>query len=295
MGELAALGTAFFWAFTAILFTVAVRRVGSVVVNRMRLFFALILLSIAHLLLQGKLLPFAVEPERWIWLGLSGILGLVIGDTFLFQAFAVLGSRLAMLLMALVPVFSTILAWLFLGQILTIVQVLAILIAVAGVAWVGWISNTEGDKANKKIVPRGMLLGLGAAFGQALGLIAAQKGLQGDFSPLSGTLIRMLVAVIVIWTIALLRGQITSTLEALGDRIALSATIGATVVGPFLGVWLSLIAISLAPVGIASTLMSLTPIILLPLSRWFFKEQISGKVALGTLAALVGVAIIFVN
>ena len=295
MGELAALGTAFFWAFTAIWFTVAGRRVGSAVVNRTRLFFALILLSIAHLLVEGELLPFGAEPERWLWLGLSGILGLVIGDAFLFQAFVVVGSRLAMLMMALVPVISTILAWLFLGQILTIVQVLAILIAVGGVAWVGWISNSEGEEEDRKFVLRGILLGLGAAFGQAIGLIAAQKGLQGDFSPLSGTLIRIIVAAIVIWSIALLRRQLGSTLEALGDRTALRAIMGATVVGPFIGVWLSLVAISLAPVGIASTLMSLTPIILLPLTRWFFKEQISGKVALGTMTALIGVAVIFIN
>jgi len=295
MGELAGLATAFFWAFTAILFTIAVRRVGASIVNRTRLFFALILLSTAHLLVHGEWLPFGAQPVRWFWLGLSGVLGLVIGDAFLFMAFGLVGSRLAMLLMALSPVISTILAWLFLGQVLTIIQVLAILIALSGVAWVGWISNTEDTRADKKVVPRGILFGLGAAFGQAMGLIAAQKGLQGEFSPLSGTLIRMLVAVMVIWAIALLRGQFRATLEALGDRKALRAIMGATVVGPFIGVWLSLVAISLAPVGIASTLMSLTPIILLPLTWWFFKERISGKVAFGTLAALVGVALIFIS
>ena len=69
-------------------------------------------------------------------------------------------------------------------------------------------------------------------------------------------------------------------------------TVGAFM-GPFLGVWLSLVAVQNAYVGIASTLMALPPVFLIPLSRWVFKEQITTGTILGTILAVTGAALIF--
>ena len=99
-GEAAALATAVCWSFTAILMSYSGRRVGADVVNRSRLLFAFGLLAVAHWALEGSLFPTGVEPFRWGWLGLSSLLGLVLGDAFLFRAYVLIGPRLAMLLMA---------------------------------------------------------------------------------------------------------------------------------------------------------------------------------------------------
>jgi drug/metabolite transporter (DMT)-like permease len=56
---------------------------------------------------------------------------------------------------------------------------------------------------------------------------------------------------------------------------------------------LSLVAIKYANIGIASTLMALPPVFLIPLSNWIFKERVSTASVLGTILSLVGVAIIF--
>ncbi len=115
----------------------------------------------------------------------------------------------------------------------------------------------------------------------------------GGFSPLSATLMRMIVAAAVIWGFALLRGRAGRTLRALSDRQASLAILGGAIAGPFLGVWLSLVAVNLTEVGIAATLMALSPIFLLLPSHWIFKERVSLQSVVGTLVAIGGVALIF--
>jgi drug/metabolite transporter (DMT)-like permease len=293
LGEIAALGTAVCWTFTSIFFTLSGRRVGSIIVNQARLLLAVVFLTVTHLLVLGVLLPDQPGLYRWFWLGLSGIIGLVLGDGFLFRAFVLIGPRRSMLLMALVPIISILMAWFFLGETLSATQIVAIGLTVGGIAWVVSEGETNGVQVDRRRYWLGILAGLAGALGQALGLVASKKGMVGDFSPLSATLMRMMVAAIVIWGFSLLRGRAGQSLRALTDRRASLAILGGAVAGPFLGVWLSLIAVSLTEVGIAATLMALSPIFLLLPSQWIFKDRISLQSVVGTVVAIVGVAIIF--
>ena len=113
IGELAALATSFFFAMTALIFTSTGRSVGSQITNRMRLTFALLYLIVLNLILFREPLPFSAEPSRWLWLRLSGIMGLSLGDAFLFQSFVSVGARLGTLLLSLAPIFGSIIAWVF--------------------------------------------------------------------------------------------------------------------------------------------------------------------------------------
>lgn len=83
------------------------------------------------------------------------------------------------------------------------------------------------------------------------------------------------------------------SLAPLRERTVVLSTIGGAFTGPFLGVSLSLVALSAAPVGIASTLMALTPVFLLPISRFAFKERITLRATIGTALAVGGVAVLF--
>ncbi len=297
MGEIAALTVSLAWALTSVQFTLAGRRVGSQVVNRARLVLAVLYLSLAHLLLQGELWPSHVESFRWGWLGLSGIIGLVLGDSCLFQSFILIGPRRAMLLMTLVPVISALLAWGWLDEALNPAEIGAVLLTVGGVAWVvsERQAGQEQNTADRRQYALGVLLGLGGALGQALGIVMSKKGLSGDFSSLSATLIRMVSAASTIWLLTLLRGQVGNTLSALRERQASRFIAGGSLTGPFIGVWLSMVAVQRAQVGIASTLMSFTPIILIPLSYWIFHERISARSIGGAVVALLGVTIIFLT
>ncbi len=295
MGEIAALGTSLLWSLTSIQFTLAGRLVGSQAVNRLRLVLAVLYLSLTHWLLHGAVWPLEAEPFRWGWLGLSGVVGLVVGDTCLFQSFVLIGPRRAMLLMTLAPVIGTLVAWGWLGEVLLPVEVTAILVTVGGIAWV--VSERKqgqgaADAPTKEYLV-GVFFGVGGALGQALGLVLAKQGLAHDYPTLSATLIRMLVATAVMWLLALFQKQVGVTGQVLRERRTMFLIAGGALTGPTLGVWLSMVAIQYTPVGIASTLMALPPVILIPLERWIFQERVSSRAVVGTVIALAGAAGLF--
>ena len=293
IGELAALGTSLAFSFGSVFLTLAGRRVGSMVLNRTRLLFAILFLGITHWIILVIPIPLNAEPQRWLWLGLSGVVGLILGDVFLFQAFVWIGPRLSMLMMSLVPIFAAFLAWIFLGEQMGWVQIVGVLITLGGVAWVVMEQNESKNSENPNYV-RGILYGLGGAIGQAAGLILAKNGLGGEFSPISANIIRMISAAVVLWIITFIQGQARETLQTLThNRRGLLLIIVGAVFGPFLGVSVSMLAIQKAQVGIASTLMALPPVFLLPISYFVFKERYGWGVILGTFIAITGVALLF--
>jgi drug/metabolite transporter (DMT)-like permease len=293
IGELAALSTSFFFAITALIFTTTGRMVGSQVTNRMRLTFALIYLVILNIILFREPLPFSAESSRWIWLGLSGIIGLSLGDAFLFQALVSVGPRLGSLLLSLAPIFGSLIAWIFFGEILSLLQITGILLALAGIAWVV-MSHEEPPNTPHGHTSRGVLFGVLAGLGQAVGLVLSKQGMFGEFSPFQANAIRMLAAVLFIWAWTVLAGKTSATVMALREKpralplIALGA-----VMGPLLGVSASLLAVQHAEIGVASTLMALPPVIILPISHFVFREKVGWQAVLGTVLAIAGVAVLF--
>ena len=275
------------------MFTLAGRQIGSAVVNRIRLVLAVILLSLTHWIFLGSLFPLQADSQRWFWLGLSGIVGLVLGDAFLFQSFVWIGPRLSMLMMSLAPVIAAITAWIFLGERLSVGQITGVIITLVGIGWVVLEPGRNRQQENRDYA-RGILLGLGAASGQAIGLVLAKIGLSGDFSPISGNLIRMLSAMLILWIITLFQRKARETFQRLSaNPQTLKFLITGVIAGPFLGVSLSLFAVQKTALGIASTLMALPPIFLLPISHIFFKERFGWGAVVGTFVAIIGVALIF--
>jgi drug/metabolite transporter (DMT)-like permease len=295
IGELAALSTSFFFAMTALIFTTTGRMVGSQVTNRTRLIFALVYLVILNLILFREPLPFSADSSRWLWLGISGIIGLSLGDAFLFQALVSLGPRLGSLLLSLAPIFGSIIAWIFFDEILTPLQITGIVLALTGIAWVV-MSHEEPPNTPHGHTSRGVLFGVLAGLGQAVGLVLSKQGMFGEFSPFQANAIRMLAAVIftLIWMVA--AGKTGATIVALRStpRAIYLIALGA-VMGPLLGVSASLLAVQHAEVGVASTLMALPPVIILPISYFVFKEKIGWQAIVGTVLAIVGVAVLFLT
>jgi len=295
IGEIAALLVSVCFTASATLFSLAGRQVGPLVVNRMRLLAALALESAAHALLLGSFLPLNATLQNWFWLGLSGIVGFVLGDIFLFRAFVEIGPRLSMLVMSLVPVIGLLLGWATFREIPTGAELVGIALTVGGVMWVvlGQDSRPE-EGAGKRTYALGLLAALGGALGQALGLVLSKIGLGDTFSPLSGNLIRLLAASITMWLLTVLVRQARPTIRRFRENSAARRFILlGSFTGPFLGVSLSLLAVQNAPIGVASALMALPPVLLLPVGYYVFDERFGWRAVAGTLVAIAGVIILF--
>ena len=293
IGELTALLTSVVWAGTSVLFTKATQQVGSIIVNRIRVLIALLFLMLLNWAFYGYLLPLNAGADRWLWFALSGAIGYALGDVFLFQSFLCVGPQRSMLMMSLAPLMSAGLAWIFFDETLTGIQILGVIVTLAGVAWV--IARRRSDASGQLCSPvQGILFGLGAAVGQAVGFVLSKEGLTDNFSPIAGNSIRMLAAVIVLWALAGIQGKAGETINSMRERPkVLSLLTLAAFTGPVLGATLSLFALQHTQVGIASTLIALPPVFLLPVSWVVFKEKFDWGAVLGTFIAMGGVALLF--
>jgi len=304
LGELAALTTAVCWSFTSVFFAEAGRRIGSFRVNCIRLLLAVLIYAFILYLTTGSLFHSSLNFSQVFWLSLSGIIGLVIGDGCGFKSMVMIGPRLMMLLHATAPIMATVMAWFLLGEQLGLIDLLGIVLTVFGVSWVilerrfkgGNHFNLEKSHPDSGTLLKGVLLGLGSALGQAAGLVLskyAMFNLGGTVEPMPASFVRMVASLIFIWILAGFRGEIKNTLRAFKDRKALAFTGGGAFFGPFLGVWMSLVAVKYIEAGIASTLNSLTPIFIIPVVMIFFKEKISMRAFIGAVIAVLGVSLLF--
>jgi drug/metabolite transporter (DMT)-like permease len=291
--ELAAVAAASFFALSSTFFTLAGRRVGPSTVNRARLLLAALLAVGLHWVIRGEPLPFSASGGAWLWLLLSGVIGLALGDASLFHAYVRIGAAVSMLIFSTTPVFTTLLGLAFLGETLTAIEWTGIALTLAGVAWVASEPKRREFLSSGGSYGAGILFAFGGALGQALGLLTAKLGLAEGTAAQSANLVRLLGAAAAVWAAALFAGSARGTHHAFrSDRRAALFTLAGTAAGPLFGVWLSLAAITDTRLGIASTLMGLAPIFLLPIAKLVFGEPISYRAVLGTVVALSGAAIL---
>jgi drug/metabolite transporter (DMT)-like permease len=293
LGELSALLTAFLWSGTSFAFASAAKRIGSLQLNINRMVIASILLFITSIIAGFS---FLLSVSQIINLTISGIIGLVLGDTFLFKAFQNIGARLSMLLMALSPAMSSILAFFFLDEKLPLAGLIGIVVTIFGIAVVV-LERKETPNVTYKISKIGIVYGLLGALGQAGGLIFAKFAFQdGKLNEMVATFVRIISSVTIMMAGALIMKRYKNpVLLYKKDLKAFGSTIIGTILGPYLGITFSLIAIAHTKVGIAATLMSMMPIIMLPIVRYVYKEKLNWQAIAGAFIAVAGVAVLFLR
>jgi drug/metabolite transporter (DMT)-like permease len=173
-------------------------------------------------------------------------------------------------------------------------KVAAMVVTLGGLALVVADRGSAMDEGKPRRFALGVMLALGGALGQAVGFVFSKFGMEGDFSPVSANLIRVCAGTFTLGIWQVVRGSLISNFQRLQDgRAALYIVVGA-ILGPVVGVVLSLFAITHARyLGVASTLMSLSPVILLPVGILFFKERVTLRAILGTVVTLAGAAALF--
>ncbi|MDO8549272.1 MAG: DMT family transporter [Ignavibacteria bacterium] len=293
IGEISALATAFCWAVTSYAFTNVTRKVGALQVNIDRMSLASIILFLIIAIFSINLNLNFNQVSNLI---ISAILGLVLGDSFLFKSFQLIGARLGILIMALVPVFSTILAFFFLNEIISFPGMVGMLVTITGIVIVVLEKKRSSDN-NISLDKTGIFYGMIGALGQASGLIFAKFAFQaGELNGFTASFIRLFSASVIILPLAVIFRRYKNPYRLYsGNGNTIKIMLIGTVFGPVAGITLSLVAIEYAKLGIASTLMATMPIIMLPISKFYFKEELGWKALLGAFIAVAGTAIIFLR
>ena len=294
LGQLAALGTAFCWAFSALAFSAAGRRMGVLPLNLIRLVMALGFLALATWGLRGLPLPTDATPRAWGWLAVSGLIGFVFGDLCLFQAYMLIGPRIASLMMSLSPLLTALIGWLVLRETLSGRDALGVALTVGGIAWAVLERNppVEGGPHQPRPSLAGLALGFCGALGQAGGLVLSKLGM-GSYDPVAATEVRVIAAIA---GYALLISAVRAwprVVAAMEDRRGLAFSATGAFFGPFLGVSLSLFAVRHTVAGVAASIMALQPVLIIPLVVVLHRERVGVGGVLGALVAVAGVALLF--
>ncbi len=301
IGELAALFTAICWTVTAISFENASRKVGSIPVNIIRLVMALVLLSLFSWIRRGEPFPMDATSFNWFWLALSGLVGFVVGDLFLFKAFTVIGSRLSLLIMTMVPPIAAFVGWLFLGEVLAWIHIGGMALTLSGIALVIFHKHRRNTAKSekfpadlvKKASGKGIFFALMGAAGQATGLVLSKYGMA-DYDAFSATQIRVMAGIIGFAIVIHVFKKWLAVNIALKNKHAMWLMLLGATFGPFLGVSSSLIAVRYTATGIASTIMAVSPILILPATYLLFGQTISWKEFIGAIISVAGVALFFI-
>ena len=294
LGEISALLTAFFWTITALSFEKAGKLIGSLAVNWIRMLFGMIFLSFFTWVTRGMFLPIDADMHAWCWLSISGVIGFVVGDVLLFQAFVLIGSRISMLIMALVPPITTLISWLIMGETLSVRDFIGMALVVGGIALVV-IENPKREKGIKFSHPvSGILFALGGAAGQAVGLVLSKYGM-GDYNAFASTQIRIFAGFAGMSILYFFLKAWPKVRLGFKHPRGLLITINGAFWGPFLGVSFSLLAVQHALAGVASTIMAIVPVLIIPPAMILFKEKINAKEVMGAVIAVLGVGVLFLQ
>jgi len=293
IGEFAALLTAICWTATALAFESASHKVGSIPVNIIRLVLAMLFLSLSTYIMRGMWLPTDATPKAWLWLSMSGLIGFVIGDLFLFKSYTVVGARISMLMMTLVPPMTALIDWVMLGETLSLFSILGMALTVGGIALV-ILNKQEGEKRfSVSHSIRGLFYAFMGAVGQSFGLILSKVGM-GNYNAVAATQIRILTGIVGFVILITILRKWSGVFSGMRDVSAMKRITIGSLFGPFLGVALSLYALQHTGAGIASTIMSITPILIIPPSLILMKQRITTKEVVGAIISVIGVALFFV-
>lgn len=293
LGEFAALFTAIFWTVTALAFESAVIKIGSIPVNIIRLTIGFLFLSVFTFISRGMLLPFDAKPENWFWLALSGFIGLVFGDLYLFKSYEIIGSRFSMLIMTLVPPITALFGFIILSEKLRLLHLIGMTVTFSGIILAIFSRNANGAGFKLKLAPKGILFAFGGAIGQALGLVLSKLGMN-DYDPFASTQIRLISGIAGYIILITTLSRWGSVVSAFKNRKGLKATSIGAFFGPFLGISFSLLAVKFTATGIASTIMALVPVFIILPSVLLYKQKVTVYEITGAVISVAGVALFFV-
>lgn len=299
IGILAALVTLCSWSVGTLVFLEAARRINPSLLNKTRLMLAVIasgVLACATTAMWPWELVTAATPIQWLWLGLSGLVGLSLGDYFGFTSLRILGARRQSIFGTVAPAAAMLAGLLFLSETIDLIGVLGMFVSIAGVMWsmASVDERTAVHRDGYGSFSKGVLFAIGGALCQGLGLVLAKLGLHAvggpQLSPFHATFMRMSAGfVTLVVTDMLGRNVHRSMREAFRDKAGVKFMMLGVLFGPVIGVTCSLIAAQHIPVALAQTIFSLVPFLVMAITAVVHRDRLRPQVILGALVAVIGV------
>lgn len=306
LGEAISLAVAVSWTVTALFAEVGSKRLGSLQMNVIRMILSLVMLGATLWWFTGSPYPLYADGKTWLWLSMSGFVGYLLGDYCLFNSYIWIGSRFGQLFMTLAPPTAALFGWILLGETLAWNALLGMLVTLTGIG-ISVLNKGESQKLSLKLPLKGVLYGIGAGVGQGIGLVLSKVGMNfyegaipageelvTDLVPFASTFIRAVTGAIGFLCVMGFQRQFHTLATSMRDRKGMNAALWATITGPFIGVSLSLMAVQYTEAGIASTLMALTPVLIIWPAHLFFGQQVTFKEVIGACISVIGVSLFFI-
>ncbi len=301
LGLSAAFTTVACWTVGTLSFTKASKIAEPLSVNRVRLLYATILLSLT-LIFIFQISPLqlfrSVTPMHWFWLGISGIIGLTIGDFFWFTAFRLIGGSKTSLFNPIAPIAAFMLGIFILDENMNWIGIMGMSISIGGILW--FIRSNQHDTLNpvkKEHAAKGMLFAALGAICQGLGLVCAKKGLilagQYDIPPMHATWVRMSIATLTTYSIGVFRSDLVKEFKHITfSKAVLKPVLLGTFFGPVIGVTMSMVAAKNMEVSFAQTILSLLPISVMLTAFISGKEKVQFISFIAALISISGVIVL---
>ncbi len=290
-----ALLAALSWSIASLISADLTRTLGGIGFNRIRLIFVSVMLIF-----------YASVANTWssininflITIIISGVIGVFLGDTLLFLALQKIGPRRNNILFSLAAPFTIFLNIFVLNEKMFLVQLLGCFLVFAGVIVAIVYGDSSDNKHRWEIIEGsirfGIIFGILAALCQAIGLILMKPILNAGADPIASAAIRTSISAFLLSFTYFSNNEIIIDKAKFTINIILK-TILSGFLGMALGMSLLLIALQQADAGIVATLSSTSPIMILFLI-WIITKKIPTLGAwIGTVTAIIGTTLIFVN
>jgi len=296
-GMVLALSASVFWTVTPIFLASAGRRIGAYHVNILRLGMAgaaLAFIAGGYLIGKGSCAVVSIPAAGLLWLTLSGIAGLVLGDTLYINALTTLGPRRTTQMITLAPIVPVAIAWLFIGERLAWPVLGGIAMIIGGITYTAaYESDPEANAEPGRFSMKGIIIAIGGTLFHGTGAVMARQAFLSapEIDPVLATAVRVVSSAIILCIFAACTGGLFRAVRQLqSPPVLLRVTMGA-LSGPVIGMIFYISAFKYTPAGIVTTLSGLSPILILPIIVLRYHVKIRREAIIGTILAVAGVAV----
>jgi uncharacterized membrane protein len=296
-GEAAAMLSALLWAVSSVLTTVGAKRIHVLPLNLIRCVVSTTFFWLMLPFFGGVKALAAIQPSAWLWLVVSVLGLLVIGDTLFFRSMDLAGVSWAMPVASINPLWVVLLASVLVQEPLTWSLLAGALLVVAGIILVNKPAPRnaskgkpqEGNPADGKARRLGLVMALGVSILWALGQVALKPATEGLHSVVANS-VRQPLGMSMLLGLTLLTGRWGAWQRL--DRKSWAIIIVASLIGTGFGTLFFIMAIQMAGAGRTAILTSTAPILAIPFSMLWLRERPSRWTLFGTVLTVAGIVLV---